>query len=58
MTETKRRPRGRPRLPGPRRKDRRVYLPDGAMERLREIGLGSASAGIMQLLARYVHKPP
>lgn len=45
------RPIGRPPLPGPQRRDRKLYLPDGAMERLRTIGNGSASEGIMYLLA-------
>ena len=49
-------PIGRPPLPGPPRRDRKLYLPDGAMERLREIGRGSASEGVMYLLAQHARK--
>lgn len=50
------RPIGRPPLPGPQRRDRKLYLPDGAMERLRDIGNGSASEGVMYLLALHTRK--
>lgn len=50
---------GRPPLPGPRRRDRKVYLPDGAMELLRKYGRGSASEGILYVLAFAVrHRAP
>ena len=47
------RPIGRPPLPGPPRRDVKLYLPDAAMVRLRVIGRGSASEGVLQLLALY-----
>lgn len=49
----KRRKRGRPPSPGPKRQDVKLYLPVAAVERLREIGYGSASEGVMRLLAAH-----
>lgn len=43
---------GRHPLPGPPRRDVKLYLPDEAMTRLRRIGRGSASEGVLYLLAK------
>lgn len=47
------RPVGRPTLPGPKRRDVKLYLPQLAIERLRDLGGGSASGGVLLLLARH-----
>ena len=49
------RPRGRPRLPGPRRRPCKLYLPDEAFRLFQEIGQGNASTGSLVTLAFYVN---
>lgn len=44
---------GRHPLPGPRRRDTKLYLPEEALTRLRAIGRGSASEGVLITLAVY-----
>lgn len=55
IEEPKRRP-GRPQLPGPKRRPCKLYLPSAAMNRLRDIGEGSASQGVLTLLALHARK--